>query len=216
MLPSHLLKQLFLPRSHALVIAPPDREREFVSQALLEFFISIGKLDRANSLIRRGDQHAPERRISTGVANRSSNRATPVFVGSHAKLRRRTLIKAAAGAVPGVIHGARDRMACAKIAFELIHAARIRVSFGRDPQHGLKVPLEMERALMEFAAKLGQCQRLIQMLFDIPADRPNECRAPSVRGTWTTTQTGAITGFLRVVRALKKSYILTTRSARRA
>ncbi len=138
-------------------------------QAVFQFVVRIGELNGADTLFRGGNQHASQRRIGAGVADRRGDGAATVFVGRHAQLRRGALVEAAARAVAGVVHRAGDGVPGLQIALELVHAAGIGIGPGRDAQHCFECALQMKGTLAKFRSQAAQRDRFIQMALDIAA-----------------------------------------------
>jgi hypothetical protein len=75
----------------------------------------------------------------------------------------------------------------------------------------------MKRALPEFGAELGECNRLIQVLFNVTTNGLDH-RLPrvSIQSLRAATHTFAETGVFRLLRPTEEGHVLATRPPRRA
>ena len=148
--------------------------RESIFQARVGAGIGIAQIDGADAALRCSDQDPSERARNDCVMDEHAGASAAVGGGSHAHLRGRAFVEAAAGAVACVVHCGGHFVSFAKLRFQLRHALRVRELLRRDAESFLKQALHFVRAQMERAAEFVKRELFFRVrdecLFDAAAN----------------------------------------------
>jgi hypothetical protein len=108
-------------------------------------------------------------------------------------------------------------VAGSQITLKLVEPAGIGVGAGSDAQHRFECPLQMKRALVKGSTKASQGDGLVQVLLDITAHRLHHFYLRiSGDGARAAAKAGTVAGFFGLLGLAVKSYMLATRTPRRA
>ncbi len=114
------------------------------------------------------------------------------FSRSHAKLRGRALVEAAAGAVSGGVEGGGHVVSGLQVLLDLAQTAGVDVGLRSHSQHGLECPLQVECAAAELCRERAQRDAVFDVLLDVAADRAHHRRLRvAVDGVGAAAQAGA-------------------------